>query len=838
MKPSPRIIPTWMRITAGPILAVIGIVLVSSQIVPAYLTYTIALACVYAVIVLSVSLLAGWAGIWSIGQPAMIAIGAYAAAYGSQHGWNLEFTIVAAVGISAACGAFLGYAGSRFSTLYIALLTLAFNLVILEIIEHWTEVTGGDEGVPVMTLTSFTGLYEIPAGGRAAEYFGIGALGVVCAGAVLARRSGARLRVSAVKSHILASRSIGVAPEAQQTMAFAASAGLAGFGGVLYALLGGFVSGETASLAFGIDLIAATVVGGTGLIFGAIIGGVFLAWSPMLASTLHVDQPILQGSILIIALILLRNGLAAPLASLLRRVFNIAHQDTMRSGDGERASLPLPPTREPGTPLVTVKELGVRFGGLRALERIDLTVGAGEIVCVIGPNGAGKTTFMNALSGLLPRRAVSGHIRYRGTALPSGHPTKRHRLAIARTFQHAELFSDLTVLQNVLVTKRRVRTSDLTLAWQILSELKLAEVANSFPGDLPFGTRKRVDLARALFTAPELLLMDEPFGGLDGDERSIMISTIKRVQSRGLTIIVIDHVLEDLRAVADRFVAFDFGTILAEGTPAEVLSDSKVRSAYLGESDELPEERTPRMKDSEDLILLKEVSYRYGGVHAVTDVDVQIKKGMITGIVGANGAGKSTTGKLLHGLIRPSSGTRTVTSETQADLRISLVPEGRALFGSLSVKENLEVAGYAAGLKRSEITEQLETWSKWLPARVTSRMSSPAGALSGGEQQMVAIARALMAKPDVIILDEPALGLAPALVDEVYKHINELSQSGLTVVLLEQLLARAIATCDSVYVLRNGKIHLAGNADEHDFEAKAEAAYFGGMEDAPTEVAI
>ncbi|WP_198418246.1 ATP-binding cassette domain-containing protein [Cryobacterium sp. TMS1-20-1] len=791
------------------------------------MTYTLSLACVYAVIVLSVSLLAGWAGVWSVGQPAMVAIGAYTAAFGSSHGWNLEFTILVSIVVSAACGAFLGFAGSRFSTLYIALLTLAFNLVVLEIIEHWTAVTGGDEGVPVLTLASATGLFSIPAGGPVAEYVVIGALGLASAGVVLVRRSTSRLRISAAKSHGLASRSIGVSPEAQTTIAFAASAALAGFGGVLYALLGGFVSSETASLSFGIDLIAATVVGGTGLIVGSLIGGVFLAWSPTLAGAIHVSQPILQGVILIVALILLPKGVAAPIATGLRKLFRIAHQDTMRIREGGTVPAMLS-TESAGAPLLLVDGLEVRFGGLRALEKIDLAIMAGEVVCVIGPNGAGKTTFMNVLSGLLPKRSISGRIEYKGAQLPVGRATHRHRLGIARTFQHAELFSDLTVLQNVFGSMRRLNDAQIKAAWSLLADLDLLDVANSFPGDLPFGMRKRVDLARALFSAPQLLLMDEPFGGLDDHERSVMISTIKRLSDSGLTMVVIDHVLDDLRAVADRFIAFDFGTILAAGSPTEVLNDERVRAAYLGGGDVRDEKESDQREEASDLITLNNVSYSYGSVIAVESLHIGIKSGRINGIVGANGAGKSTTGKLIHGLLSPVSGDRIVAGDGKT-LRISLVPEGRALFNSLSVTENLEVAGYAAGLSRTEIKAQLERWSSWLPDRVASRMGASAGALSGGEQQMVAIARALMAKPDVIILDEPALGLAPTLVDEVYARIADLARAGMTVVLLEQLLARAVATCDSVVVVRDGRVQLTGSRTDPNFESLAEEAYFGSM---------
>jgi ABC-type branched-subunit amino acid transport system ATPase component/ABC-type branched-subunit amino acid transport system permease subunit len=825
-----RRIPIGVRLAIGPLIAVIVIVLLAGDLVSPFLGSVLALAAVYTVVVLSVSLLAGWSGVWSIGQPGMVAVGAYTAAFGSTQGWPLEVVVLVSILIAGAFGAFLGFAGSRFSTLYIALLTLAFNLMILEIIIHWTPVTGGDVGIAVGELTSVTGLFSLVGGAPGAELFVVGAAGVIASLAVLARKTSARRRISAAKSHPIAARTVGIAPEGQIAFAFAVSAALAAFGGVLYALVGGYVSEETASTGFGVEIIAATVLGGVGTISGAALGGLFIAFSPNLASILHISQPILQGVILILALILLRKGLAVPIGALLRRLFRIAHQDTSRPGIvTETFALPKRAPEATGS-LLKVDDLSITFGGLKALRDIGLEIGRDEVVCIIGPNGAGKTTFMNAVSGLLPKKTVSGTIRYESTHLGPGGAVRRHRLGIARTFQHAELFSDLTVVQNVLASRRRTGRGELVRAMSLLEQLGLRDHADDFPDQLAFGARKRIDLARALFTAPQLLLMDEPFGGLDDAERQVMRAAIEWVRGQGVTVVVIDHVLDDLRSLADRFVAFDFGTVLASGTPDEVLADPRVIEAYLGGESSQSARSVREEPIGDELITMTDVGYRYGTVRAVEGLTMTVRRGEITGIVGANGAGKSTTGKLLHGDIR-GHGDRTV---REGRTRISLVPEGRALFAQLSVKENLEVAGYAAGLSGREIKAELHRWTAWLPERVRTRMGSPAGALSGGEQQMVAIARALMAKPEVLILDEPALGLAPNLIDEVYARILELSASGVTVVLLEQLLSRAASVCDQVIVLRDGGIAHVGRPGDDDFDAQLEAAYFGSPASSPS----
>jgi len=808
------------RALLGPLAAVALIAVLNSGVVPPYQAYSVALAAVYTIVVLSVGLLAGWSGVWSVGHPAFFALGAYFAAYGSSHGWSLETIVVGTVAASAVLGGFLGYAGARFSTLYIALLTLAFSLVSLEVINRWTDVTGGDQGVPVSPVDTLAGV--LPSGGTEAQNLAVAAAGVCLAIAVLAKGSALRMRLVAAKSHPLVAQSIGIAPEAQSALAFAVSAAFTGFAGVLLGLLSGFVSPDPFSLNLGISLIASCVLGGVGSVLGAVVGGGYLAWSPTLASSVGLPQPVVQGLVLIAALIFLPSGVVPALGKLARRFARPPRPVPVTVPETGKES------RDPaGPPLLTLTDVSVRFGGLKALEGASLSVRRGEVLAVIGPNGAGKTTLMNVLSGLIGGGRVDGNAVYDGKELLKTRATARRRLGIGRTFQHAETFGELTVAENVLCTHRRITPRQRRVANELLTRVGLADVAGRYPAELPFGLQKRLDLARAMAEEPALLVLDEPFGGLDADERATAARQIERLRDGGAAVLVIDHVLDDLFAVADRVVAFDFGKPVGEGAPDEVLRDSAVQASYLGTTTTraaLP----ARVADSPVVVRLTGVEHHYGGVAALRGIDLDVHEGAVLGVVGANGAGKSTLGRILHGSLRPSGGTREASDTGVRTVRTSLVPEGRALFKTLSLRENLEVAAYSVGLKGAALRAKLDETAEWLPPRLRERLGVQAAGLSGGEQQMLAIARALMAGPDVLVVDEPALGLAPALVDEVYGRLGELAEGGLTVVLLEQLLSRAMATCHDVVVLHEGVVAAHGPAADPAFATRAESAYFGG----------
>jgi branched-chain amino acid transport system ATP-binding protein len=242
--------------------------------------------------------------------------------------------------------------------------------------------------------------------------------------------------------------------------------------------------------------------------------------------------------------------------------------------------------------ILEVRSLSKAFGGLQALLDFDLEVRRGELVGIIGPNGAGKTTIFNLITGFI--RPDSGKVIFNGRDITNMKPYQIVNLGISRTFQIVDLFSEMTVLENVMVPcySHRVRRHkrDHKKPWQraveFLEEMGLGDRFNEPAKNLPFGELRLLDIARAMATDPEILLLDEPFSGLDVEDAEVLARTITHMHSRGQTMIIIEHRLRDLLRLVRRVVALVFGQKIAEGTPQEIMNNDKVITAYLGEREE------------------------------------------------------------------------------------------------------------------------------------------------------------------------------------------------------------------------------------------------------------
>jgi len=336
--------------------------------------------------------------------------------------------------------------------------------------------------------------------------------------------------------------------------------------------------------------------------------------------------------------------------------------------------------------------------------------------------------------------------------------------------------------------------------------------------------------AQALALDPELILLDEVAAGLNSHDLSELIELVRTVHADGKTVVLVEHVQEVIHELAERVVVLEWGEKLMEGTPAEVSSDPRVIEIYLGADNDTQnyERSTPADPDAEVRLRVAGLRSGYGPVRVLDDVDLELRAGEILTVLGANGAGKTTLAKTLIGMVRTANGRvefdgRDITSlptHLRTAAGIALVAEGRRLFGELTVRENLLL-----GLKNPRDLAPLERVYELFP-KLEELNERPAGALSGGEQQMVAIGRAIASQPSVIIFDELSLGLAPVIVNRMLEAVRQIADWGVSVVLIEQNVHQALALADRALIMRRGRVVFSGTTDECTDE-KIQLAYIG-----------
>jgi branched-chain amino acid transport system ATP-binding protein len=546
-------------------------------------------------------------------------------------------------------------------------------------------------------------------------------------------------------------------------------------------------------------------------------------------------------------------------------------------------------------PVLAVDHVQKRFGGLVAIQDVSFGVQPREIVGVIGPNGAGKTTLFNIITGVYtPDRgdvhlqgvSVRGwrpsRIAHAGIArtfqnirvfrelsvldnvLVAGFGQRTEsgehpRQAPARSSLFGTLFQTPHCVEQESHLHERARA--------LLDKLGLADIAELPAGSVPYGIQRKVEIARALMLQPSVLLLDEPAAGMSSFETHALQEQITSIRDTfGIAVVLVEHNMHVVMGICDRVVCIDRGTTIASGSAQEVQNHPAVLAAYLGEekttTPTMTLAMTPAMKSAPVTTTLSPqptrphapieaveahagphapivttglevegLSVHYGGIQALHSVSLHASAGDVVGLMGANGAGKTSFLKALAG-ITPSRGRVRMFGQDITPLEahervrcgMSLVPEGRALFTNLTVLENLELG--ATTRSKHEFAENLEHVVSLFP-RVGERLKQVSGTLSGGEQQMVAIGRALMARPRLLLLDEPSLGLAPKVIHEVFQAIERIAAEGVTLLLVEQNTRLCLQVSKHAYVLVSGNIALQGPSAALAHDPRIQQAYLG-----------
>jgi branched-chain amino acid transport system ATP-binding protein len=761
-----------------------------------YYVFIMATLGITAIVGIGLNVLLGLTGQVSFGHVGFYALGAYAIAILVK--WGFWAALPVAALVATLTGALLALPAVRVKGPYLAMVTIAFGFIVEHAAVEWRGVTGGQNGL--MGTFSPAGLGER---GVALLSIAVAALATVAYAILEKSRFGEAMR--AVRDAEVAAESIGLAPVRIKTAAFAISALCAGIAGALFAALSGFVTPSTFAFSQSILFVLVVLIGGSGYVAGPLVGAAIVVLLPEFLAGLAEYRLLFFGALLLVALWVAPEGVVGALLRLFsrRRPARAAQVGTVALEPERRAGL-------------EVRGLGISFGGVRAAHDVSLEAKPGQVTSLIGPNGAGKTTVLNMLGGFY--RPDAGSIRIGDQSIQGLPAWRAARAGVARTYQTTQLFGSMSVSENLAIAGG---------SEALLGFVGYAGDADARAGGLPHVDKRLVEIARALARRPAALLLDEPAAGLSAEDKVRLAQLLRRIADAGIAVVLVEHDMSVVMGISDRVVVLDAGLKIAEGTPQEVQRDPAVRKAYLGE------EQIHQMKErgapGAPLLEVGKLTAAYGAEPVLKGIDLNVREGEMVAVLGANGAGKSTLMRALSGLHRPVTGGIALAGEDIASrpahrvvaLGVVLVPEGRQVFPELSVLDNLALGAFS---RKKWAADEIEAMLERFP-RLRERRHQRAGLLSGGEQQMLAIARGLMAKPRVLLLDEPSLGLAPQVIRDLFATLERLRAEAATILLVDQMASLALALSDRAYVIDGGRIVARGTAAEIAADGALEKAY-------------
>jgi len=548
-------------------------------------------ACVYWILVSGLNLVVGFAGQIAIGWVALLTLGAYTtsvlAAGNATPAFPpyLALTIAAAVG--AVFGLIIGLPALRLRTFYFAITTLGFATIVTQVALAWQSVTGGGVGVPgpifPEPFSSQWGFYYF--------CFGLAAICTWMTANVAASRFGRAL--TAIRDVEVAAEASGISKPALLVPVFLFSGAVAAVAGGLFASLQSYITPDAFTLDLSVLFFIAILIGGRGSILGPLLGTILLTVLPELAAPLVAWSTFLYAVLLLVIVLAIPGGIA--------EILDFKNRRPLASG---RAIIPRPDlieqlfneTRDAGT--LTLEQLVMSFGGVKAIDGLDLEIRPGQVHGLIGPNGSGKTTILNVISGYYAQQ--HGAVRLNGAALPALARHQRARMRIARTFQTPRIVGSASVLQNVMIggtidgegtfvesllsLPRHRRDEDMLRATAMLAlaTVGLDGLAPVRADRLQHSELRFTEIARALMLRPAFLLLDEPAAGLTAEEIERLGALLLAIAQAGTGVLVVEHHPDLIFDICHHVTVLNLGRLLAAGTPAEIRSHREVLNAYLG----------------------------------------------------------------------------------------------------------------------------------------------------------------------------------------------------------------------------------------------------------------
>lgn len=857
----------------------------------------------YVLLTVAVVVILGQAGQLSFAHSAFYGIGAYTAGLLAVKASvpTLPALIVGAA-VAGIIALLVGRPVLKLRYFYLALATIGLGQIVITLVTQLRTVTGSTMGlapIPYLKIFGFT------FGSNLRQYYlvwVVAAVVILFIDRALRYRTGRTLR--AIATSEIASSSLGVRTANWKLLAFVASAVICGLAGGLFAFTSLAITPASFTFSAAILPIVMMMLGG-GSVWGGVIGAILMTWVVNGFTSIDQYTGVVYSTIMLLLLIFLPAGLAlrpdqrARLKALIKREHLQEPAECLAAAEEDRivgqctTSIGLPlatatndsaevrltsPTDGAQTPhlrqsqegasrprhdkdsgriLLEVRDLSVHFGGLKAVDQVSLAIPAGEIVALIGPNGAGKTTLFNAISRL--QKLTSGIIEFAGEDVTRLSTADMARRGMARTFQNLRIYPNMTVLENVLVGCHRHERSGLWAgglglphqkkeeqrsrdrAAQALASVGLEAAAHLPAASLPYGSQRLVEIARAIASEPQLLLLDEPAAGMNARERADLVQRIRAINASGITVLLVEHDIELVMGISEQVHVLDYGKLIAQGPPEEVRKNPAVIEAYLGvkqahqtplcQTRELVSDTCP---EPESLLVVDSLTTAYGSIEALHGVSFTVPKGEVVAVLGANGAGKTTLLHTISGLLKPRSGhvmyqDRDVTRlapDKIAARGLCQVPEGRRLFRDLSVQDNLVVGSSGRKDWRKSLNDDIAYVYELFPI-LGERRRQPAGTLSGGEQQMLAIGRALIGRPQLLLLDEPSMGLAPLVVERIFEALAKLNKDGLSMLMVEQSAEMALSLAHRGVVLQTGSVVISGLAEQLKSDDRVQASYLG-----------